>query len=557
MSSTAAAAADLAPYLERVGQSWPTVVGRLGDRREAFEAAVAQRARGHGLLEAADIARYLNLCLAFGHGFEDKTEHEWALAILSDERLRPAVKLHQLVHRAPRELQRRPVDAQMLQAVDRALLDMLDAARLQRLADAPRVPRQACDVEAVELRVIDSAWRREYLRGEAGWTRTEVAAAAPLRIGAEHPAPDRVHLIAAAPGDADQLRLQVRQVAHGRCGLGLHPAVLWFSEAGLSSWREHEARSASFGVAARIPAADAGLRLLSEPSPEVTLLELPSCALRDEGVPMGEQKLQLWAWPAHQWLASVQRRAPMGYELPDARSSPPAAAPTLVRIERDGQPQDASAWARAFDKGLVDALGEGMQRLCKAWQTHVQDARLKAEFSLLDGQATLTWGLREGPRGLASPPLLRALADLDLGSSAELHLNGMVEYAGAKASLHLRVNGQARLQQLFERLMSDVALMDILQGAVLRWRWPVQLDFDPLADDSGAVFSEVGPCTGAVAGSLGLRPSVTRGGAWEWFAQMSLEPVSTRVVVHDPLLGRSESQMALLGTVKLLDWSLG
>lgn len=545
------------PYVERVGQSWPAVVGRLGERRDAFEAAVAQRAAAHGLPTPADVARYLNLCLAFGHGFEDKTENEWALAILADERLQPSVKLHQLVHRATRELQRRPADAHTLQAVDQALLDLVDAERDRSGTEVQHMPRVACDIEAVELRLLDTAWRHEYQRGEGGWSRVAATAPAPVRIGAGHAAPASVHLVTGTDGDKERVRLQVRQVPHGSCGLGLHPAVQWLSPAGVSTWREHAARSVAWPVAAQVPAADAGLRLLAEPSPDVTLLELPSCALRDEGVPMGAQRLQLWAWPATQWLLALERRAPMGYELPDARSAPPAAAPTRVRIERDGQPQAAESWARALDDGLRTALGEGLQRLLQAWQPHVQEPSLRAEFTLLDGRSTLTWGLREGPRGMASPPLLRVVAELDLAASGELHLGGMVEYAGAKARLHLRIEGQARLQQLLERLLADVPLLETLQAAQLRWRWPVRLEYDPVADDSGCVFSEAGPCTGAIQGSLGLRPSLTRGGAWELFAQMSLEPVSTRVVVHDPLLGRSESHMALLGSINLLDWSHG
>lgn len=555
VSDLAPAAAGESRHLGRVGQSWPSVIGRLGDRREAFESAVVKRAAGHGLTAPTDVARYFNLCLAFGHGFEDKTEHEWALAILSDERLRPSVKLHQLLQRAPRELQRRPADAQTLQAVEQALLDAVDAERPS--PDAPRVPRQACDIEAAELRLLDTAWRQEYQRGDGSWARVPAAAPAPLRIGAGHPAPDCVHLLTSAVGDAEQVRLQVRQVPHGRCGLGLHPAVHWLSPAGVSSWRDPESRAATWTIAAQVPRGDAGLRMLAEPSPDVTLLELPSCALRDQGVPMGELRLQLWSWPVHQWLVSLQRKAPMGWELPEQRSAPPAAAPTRVRLERDGRPQPAQAWAQAFDDGLRAALGEGLGRLLQAWQAHAHDARLRAEFTLFDGASTLTWGLREGPRGLASPPLLRAVTDLDLSASAELHLSGHVEYAGAKAQLNLRLSGQARLQQLLERLVSDVPLAETLGRAVLRWRWPVQLEFDPLADDSGCLFSEVGPVTGAVQGSLGLRPSITRGGTWEWFVQMALEPVSARVVVHDPLLGRSESHMALLGSVNLLDWSHG
>ncbi|MFO1330415.1 MAG: hypothetical protein U1F56_23930 [Rubrivivax sp.] len=543
------------PWVERVGQSWPALVQRLGERRDAFEAAVAQRAAGHGLTAPDEVARYLNLCMAFGHGFEDKTENEWALAILSDERLRPAVKLHQLLHRAPRELQRRPADAATLSAVDQSLLDMVDAGRLRVQPDAARMPRAACDIEAVELRVRDTAWRQEYQLRDGSWSHVAVEAPAPLRIGAGHPAPEGVHLITGAAGGSSTVRLQVRQVAHGHCGLGLHPALVWLGPHGRSLWLDHEARSVAWPLSARVPAADQGLRLLAEPSPDLTLLELPSCALRDEGVPLGEQKLQLWAWPATQWLLALERQAPLGYEMPKARSAPPAAAPTRLRVECDAAPHDATAWIGAFDEGLRAALGEGLKRLLQAWQPHVQEATLRAEFGLLDGRAAITWGLRDGPRGMASAPLLRAVASLDLSARAELHLNGQVEYAGAKARLHLRVEGQAQLQQHLERLLADVPLVQGLQGAVQRWRWPVQLDHDAVADDSACVFSEIGPATGAIQGSMGLRPSLTRGGAWEFFVQLTLEPVSARVVVHDPLLGRSESHMALLPTVNLLDWS--
>ena len=114
-----------------VAQRWGPVLQRLGERRAAFEAAVQQRAAGHGLIDAAVQARYLNLCFAFGPGFEDKTENEWALALLVDQRLRPEVKLHQLVLRAARELERRSGEPQALRAADGAVLDAADAARLR------------------------------------------------------------------------------------------------------------------------------------------------------------------------------------------------------------------------------------------------------------------------------------------------------------------------------------------------------------------------------------------------------------------------------------------
>ncbi len=553
---------------EPVLRAWPAVLQRLGDRRPAFEAAVAQRASAHGLADDVDRARYLNLCLAFGPGFEDRTENEWALAVLADERLRPAVKLHQLLRRAVRELQRRPADAHTLQAVDSTVLNQADAERRQQRADAPLLPRVACDIEAVELRLIDTAWRQEYQRVAGGegseggerepvgeWTRSAASAVAPLRIGAGHPPPGLVHVLAGAVGDDAQLRLQVRQVAHGHCGHGLHPALRWLGPAGPQLWPDPAARSAAWPLVAPLPLRGRGPALLAETPPDVTLLELPSCALRDEGVPLGALQLQLWAYAAWQWLLQMQRQAPMGFELP-ARSAPPGVAPTRLQLERDGTAVPTEAWQQGFDSGLREALADGLQRLLQAWQPHVQEPKLRAEIALFDGRAALTWGWREGPRGLASPPLQRVVAELDWLASAELQLAGTVEFAGARAQLRLQAHGQARLQTTVERLLADVPLHDALQPAVLRWRWPLQLEFDPLADDCGCIFSEIGPTSGALTGSLGLRPSPTHGGAWEWFARLALEPVATRVVVHDPLLGRSENRLALLPSVSLLDWSL-
>jgi len=335
----------------------------------------------------------------------------------------------------------------------------------------------------------------------------------------------------------------------------LHPAVHWLGAHGIASWREHEARSLVWPVRSR-PDPQAP-RLLMESAPDVTLLNVPSCGLRDDGVPLHEIKLQLWAYSAWQWLFTLERQALQGFELPDPKSAPPAVLPTKCRLERDGVRLPSEPWEQGFDQGLREKLGQGLQRLLEAWQPNVQQPKLRADVGLFDGRAALTWGWREGAHGLAGTPVQRVVAELDLAAQLELFLGGQVEYAGAKAQLRLRVHGNARLQTRIERLHAEPTVLEAMAGAVLRWRWPVTLEFDPMAEESGVVFSEVGPCTGAVVGSLGLRPSPLLGGAWEWYATLALEPVATRVVVHDPLLGRSESRLALIGSVALLDWSLG
>lgn len=554
---------DTEAFLER---HWPDVMARLGDRRAAFLQRVREGATARGFMAEAQVARFANLCFAFGVGFETRTEHEWALAILLDERLSHRVKLHQLVQRGAAELERRGGDgtalAGQLRAVDGLLLNAVDAAQIEVRGPVQLLPpgyeptaRVACDIEAVELRLLDTDGRQEYRRiADGSWTRAAVTAPAPLRIGAGHPAPDAVHLLSGAAGDDARSRLQVRQVTHGRCGLGLHPALQWTGGDGSERWVDPAARSVAWTLGTRrsseVP------QLLAEAAPEPSLLEVPSCGLRDEGVPIGALRLPILTYPAWQWLHGLERQAPLGFELPDARSAPPAAAPTRLRCERDGQPVAVDRWQQGFDVGLLAELDGGLQRLLQTWRVQVQEPSLRAEFGLFDGKATLTWGWREGPRGLAAPPLQRVVAELDLAARCELHLQGLVEYAGARARLHLRIEGQARLQTEIERLLVEAPLQPAMQAATLRWRWPVLLDDDPVADGGGCVFSEIGPVSGALVGSLGLRPSPTQGGAWEWFATLALEPVATRVVVHDPLLGRSESHMALLGSQTLLDWSV-
>ena len=386
------------------------------------------------------------------------------------------------------------------------------------------------------------------------WQRVTVDAPSPVRIDAQHPAPERITVLTRIEGEAGPLRLQVRTVYHARCGLGLHGEVIWIGGSSREQFHDEASRAPVWAIS--VPAETAPPQLLQAPWHDIGMLQINSCGVRDSGRPMGNAHVQVWAYAARQSLLSMEREAKLGFALPDPKSSPPAVKPTHLSLERDGNKLPTEAWQRGFDDSLRPALAAGLQRLLEAWQQQVQDATLRAEIGLFDGKAGLTWGLREGARGLLSPPVERVVADLDWTASGELHLQGRVEYAGAKAQLHLRVEGVTRLQALVERLHGDLELVEAMQAGVLRWRWPVHLDYDPMADDDGSIFSEVGPCSGAVTGSLGLRSAITGGGGWEWFVTMALEPVATRVVVHDPVLGRSESHMALLGTVPLLDWSL-
>jgi hypothetical protein len=558
--------AETTPYslVDLLQDRWQPLAARVGERRAALLQTIEEKTAQRAFTPGEQATRFANLCMALGPGFETRSENEWALAILIDDGLDPWVKLHQLVMQAADALRRRGGDgealAQRLLDNDQAVLDRFDkpaprpGSRL-RQRQAVRLRRTACDLEAAEIRLLDTGFRQEYRLKEGHWTRVAVDAPSPVRIDAQHPAPERVTVLTRVEGEEAPLRLQVRTIYHAKCGLGLHGEVIWIGGRSREQFHDEASRAPSWAVS--VPVEADGPRLLQEAWHDIGMLQVNSCGLRDAGRPMGHAHVQVWAYWARQSLLTLERtETKLGFTLPDAKSSPPAVKPTRVVLERDGDKLPTEAWQRGFDESLRPALAQGLQRLLDAWKVHVQDASLQAEIGLFDGKAAMTWGLREGPRGLQSPPVQRVVADLDWSASADVHLQGMVEFAGAKAHLHLRIEGVARLQTQIERLHGDVDLLAAMQGAVLRWRWPVQIDCDPVAHDEGIVFSEVGPSTGALTGTLGLRPTVTGGGGWEWFATLTLDPVASRVVVHDPLLGRSESHMALLGSVSLLDWSL-
>ena len=52
---------------------------------------------------------------------------------------------------------------------DAAILDLYDARARAADADAVGVPRVACDLEAIEIRLVEFDWRREYRRQNGAW----------------------------------------------------------------------------------------------------------------------------------------------------------------------------------------------------------------------------------------------------------------------------------------------------------------------------------------------------------------------------------------------------
>ena len=539
---------------------WPDMAARLADRRDAFLARVVEQAQQQGLDDPQSLARYLNLCFAFGPAFETRPENEWALALIVDERLGHAVKLHQLVVAGAEELARRGIDAAALLVTDRRLLDALEQA-----AGGAPLPRQACDIEALEFRALDTDWRREY-RLEGGlWQHLAAPPPPPaLRADASQPATTRLCLLSQPASDGPQTRLQVRQALHGRCGLPVpHPQMRWLGGHGLMAWQGHAAQTASWTLAAPPPPAAPpgwGTLLLQEPAPELALLELHACGLRDRGVPLGSQHLQVWTWPAQQWLLTWQRDRLLEQTWPRVASASPvlsAAQGLRVRLARDGAPRAAPNWAESLGPALDAALMAGVDKLFSAWSNSAQSPRLSLRAGLFNGHAALTWGLREGAGGLADDPFLRVAGDLKLGLSLLLVLTGEIEQSGARTQVTLRIALETELALQLLRESAEPPLAEALAPLQQAIRCPVTLEFAPIASDTGLLWSDFGPATGALVGRFGLRPRAQGGGAWQWFLQLALEPVVAQMAVQDPLLGRSSQHLALLGSLPLIDWSLG
>jgi hypothetical protein len=539
---------------------WPHVADKLAERAEAFRTAAWQQAARRGLTGLDSASRYLNLCFAFGPAFEERAENEWALALLADGRLGEGLRLHQLVLRALRELRRRGLDEQALQRADQSLLAWLDRERQAADADAPPLARVACDLEALDLRLLDTDWRHEYRVIGGTWQRLPgPPPATALRIDAQQPAPAALTVLTHAAGEGPAALLQSRQILHGGCG-ARHPAIRWLDTSGLMRWHGHEAKARSWPVYAMAqpePSNGLGLALVEETAAAVHLLEAGNCGLRDEGLALGPQALRVHAYPAHQWLFALQRGAGSELQWPPADAPAPTPAPTRLRIERDGAARNAAPWQHGFDTELPKALHGGLSRLFEAWQQTAQNARQQATPALLVGQAAVSWGWREGPAGLADAPLMRLLGELDLGCGLALALEGDIELGASRTHVRLSAEGDSRATWSLLRERPQPGLMDSLLPVTLKLRLPFTLSFDPIATEDATVCAEAGPCSGALLGEAGLRPRLSGGSGWQWFVRLALEPVTAPFTVHDPLLGQTRRTLALLPAMPLLDWSLG
>jgi len=324
---------------------------------------------------------------------------------------------------------------------------------------------------------------------------------------------------------------------------------------GVWDWRGGEARAISWPLMVALQSGappELGAAIGEAPPPEIARLQITTCALREEGLPLGGGTLQVWVHPACQWLFTLQRRSASSQAWPRADGASPTTGVNTVHVERDGTPLDAGGWQRGFD-ALDELLQTAIDRLGAAWErtAGIEHAQVSAELTVLNGSGAVTWGW-QAPVAFTDPARLRLSAQLDLQAiSCVIECRGELHLGGARALLRLRAAGSAPLQMQADPMGEPMA------GSVSRFRIPFVLTLETLATPEAAVLNIDGPCSGALVGEVGLRPRVQGGSGWEWYALLRVEPVAVPVTLHDPTLGQTRQPCALLPAIPLLSWSLG
>lgn len=556
---------EKAEIAEFAQAQWVDLCAKLGERVGVFIEAAWNNAMAYELREPGCAARFVNLCCALGPSFDRKPDNEWALAILADERLGQWVKLHQLVVRAAVELRARAQDgarigAQLLVS-DAALLDRLDRQQTAQRGEVFAAARLSCDLEAVELRVLETEWRREYHKVEGLWKLMPLPAATlALRISSRDAIPPGISVLTQPAGAKVAARLQARSLKHSLCSQARHPELTYAGAHGLSSWSGHNATATSWQVHCDPPPplANAPLQsLLEETMPQPSLLRISTCGVRDEGVPFGTLDTFVFAYPSHQWLSIFHRDS--GPQLQWPRQEAQAGLPLRTRchLERDGVPAPAKKWVAAFHEGLDSRVQGGFDQLFTAWTESAGDASMALTADLLVGKADLAWGWQESPAGLASHPVTRLLVDFDLANRIECVLAGEIALGATRTRVRLILEGKGEMKHRFEQKVLRGALPEVLLPTAGRWRAPFRVEFDPIAMEGGAMWSDVVSCTGSMVAECGLRPRIAGGGGWQWYARLACESVFAHVRVHDPLLGQTSQTIQLLPALNLLDWSSG
>ncbi len=543
---------------------WPELSARLGARLEDFVTAARQKASLYQLQMDAAVARYVNLCFALGPNFEDKAENEWALALLSNETLTDWVKVHQLVVRAAAELRRSQADggraALQLQHADAAFMDASDA--LPRADDVEPLSRVACDVDILDISLLEHDWRREYTHANDVWAMTPVAPIAnALRLSAGTPIPRQITVLSHLAIGAPKARVQVRQLMHACCDQDRHPALSLIGPRGLTRWQGYPARAVSWDVFPHAPEPANRLSplLLEETQAAISALNAQCCGLRDTGVPIGAFQTWLWCYPADQYLFVVKRSAEPDWHWPLEKNAAaqPLQSQTTCTVERDRTALPGKAWDAGFDQDLQQQLFNGLEGLFADWSAVTSNSTMHAAIGLLNGQAALSWGWRESAQGMDEPAVMRVVGQVDFNQPFELELAGDVTLGITQTRMRLSIQSNVPIAWSLERARPQDNLLETLVAKTAQWKLDFQIAFDPIAVEDAAMVSTVSGCTGSLTGEFGLRPRTQGGGGWQWYMRMQTTSVAVDVALHDPVLGVSRKTLSLLPAIKLLDWSLG
>lgn len=556
---------------EHLGAQWPLMLERLGDRLPAFVELCAQQTLQRGFQRAASVARIANLWFVWGPAFNERPGFEWAAALLAQPPEQEWLVVHQLLQRSLQELKKLQdlgqarIEPAALANADQRVVETF--GRLGRHGElTPReplpLPLKACDLEAAELRLLEPAVAEQYVYAAGNWQRAPLAVPAPMRVDLTNPVPRLLAVLAHPPGVKPRAMVQMRSRSHTVCDGDVHPALGFGGTHGRWRWVGHETRAVSWPVQALVqpgPPQGPGSAIAEETSPDIYKLDLDVCGLRDEGPALGSLQTQLWAWPATQWMLNVERQAADAQPVLAGRD-PAQRNVARISVESDGQPQDAAPLRRRFEQGLDAATAQGLQVLLATIGAvpGVAPASLEARLALLTGRAAFTWGWALGPQGMNARAFMRLLGALEMQAiEADLHAETELTLAGGRARLRLHCTGSTPLALQLRREAAEPPLAPTLLPAKAAFKLPFTAEVTPLATDTGTLLQPGGPCTGALVGEAGLRPRLSGGSGWEWYASLRLEPAALPLVVLDPVLGTRQFEHPLWDAKPLFDWSVG